>query len=220
MSTLHTQPPFVAGAPLSDADAALVLVHGRGASALSILGLAPAILPDAVRPTTAVLLPEADGGTWYPYSFLAPLAANEPWLGAAVDAVQRTIGSAVEAGIPHRRIVLAGFSQGACLALETAARTGAPLAAVAAFSGGLIGSADRPDGDKSFDYTTRLDDVPVFIGGAERDAHIPKERMERSADVLTRLGAHVTLQIRSGDAHTVTPGEEATVRALIARALG
>ncbi len=220
MSTLHTHPPFVAGAPLAEADAALVLVHGRGASALSILGLAPQVLPDAVRPATAVLLPEADHGTWYPHSFLAPLAANEPWLGAAVEAVQRAVQTAVDAGIAHDRIVLAGFSQGACLALETAARTGVPLAAVAAFSGGLIGSADRPDGGKAFDYATRLDGVPVFIGGAERDAHIPSERMERSAEVVAGLGARVTLRIRPGDAHTVTPDEAATVEAMIAQALG
>ena len=219
MSRLHTQPPFAAGAPLADADAALILVHGRGASALSILGLAPEIVPERSRPATAVLLPEADGGTWYPHSFLAPLAANEPWLGAAVDAVQRAIATALDAGVPHGRIVLAGFSQGACLALETAARTGAPLAAVAAFSGGLIGSADRPDG-QAFQYPTRLDGVPVFIGGAERDAHIPRERMERSAEVMADLGARVTLSIRPGDVHTVTPGEISTVRAMIAAALG
>lgn len=219
MSTLHTQPSFLAGAPLDAADAAVVLLHGRGASALSILSLGPVIVPDAARPTTALILPEADGGTWYPHSFLAPLAANEPGLGAAVDAVGRAVETAEAAGIARRRIVLAGFSQGACLALEAATRMGGPFAAVAGFSGGLIGRADLAGGEKSFDYATRLDGVPVFIGGAERDAHIPRERMERSADVLTSLGARVTLQIRPGDLHTVAPDEAATVRAMLDEAL-
>lgn len=219
MSALHTAPPFLAGASLDAADTAVVLLHGRGAAALSILSLGPVIVPDASRASTALILPEADGGTWYPHSFLAPLAANEPWLGAAVDAAGRAVAMALDAGIARERIVLAGFSQGACLALETAARSGGPFAAVVAFSGGLIGSADLAGGDKAFAYSARLDGVPVFIGGAERDAHIPRERMERSADVLGSIGARVTLQIRPGDAHTVTPEEAETVRAMLADAL-
>lgn len=224
---LHTAPPLVAGVPLAEARLALVLVHGRGASAESIAGLAPEIVPPDLAPHTAVLAPRADGGpfggTWYPNSFLAPLAANEPWLSAAVAAVERALDAVEAAGLPPERTVLGGFSQGACLALETAARRGAPLGAVLAFSGGLIGTADLggvPPDDKAFDYPHRLDGLPVLIAGAERDAHIPLARMQRSAEVLAALGARVDLRARPGSAHTITAGEADAGRRLVAQAGG
>ncbi len=216
-------PVRLAGAALAGATSALVLVHGRGATAESILSLAPDIAPSSM----AVLAPQADGGTWYPHSFLAPLAANEPWLSGAVDAVLRAVGITETAGIPRARIAVGGFSQGACLALEVVARTGGPWAAAFAFSGGLIGRADGPGAvpfDKAFDYPTRLESllrtrsggVPVFIGGSDVDAHIPLARMEQTRDALAAMGAAVDLRIYPGMPHTVNADEIAAVRALLA----
>ena len=192
-----------------------MLVHGRGATAESVLSLAPEIAP----PTMTVLAPQADGGTWYPHSFLAPLEANEPWLSGAVAAVRRAVGEAEEAGIPRARIAVGGFSQGACLALETVARSGGPWLAAFAFSGGLIGRADT-DGampfDKAFDYPRRLDGVPVFVGGSDVDAHVPLARMEQTRDALAALGAAVDLRVYPGMPHTINADEVSAVRPLLA----
>ena len=210
-----TSRPLHAGTPLADATGALILVHGRGALAESILTLGPEVAPDGV----AVLAPQAEGRTWYPHSFLAPLAANAPWLPDAVDAVLRAIGTAEEAGLSRERIAVGGFSQGACLALETVARAGGRWAGAFAFSGGLIGRRDvpgTPPFDKAFDYPSRLDGTPVFIGGSDVDPHIPLARMEQSADALRAVGATVELRVYPGMGHTVHPGEIQAVRTMLA----
>lgn len=216
MSAPHaTEPVRHAGVRLAEATSALVLVHGRGASADSILSLAPEIAP----PSVAVLAPQAEAGTWYPHSFLAPLAANEPWLTGAIAAVMRAVGMAEAAGIPRARIAVGGFSQGACLALEAVARAGGTWAAALAFSGGLIGRADivgEPPFDKAFDYPQRLDGVPVFVGGSDVDAHVPLARMEQTRDALAALGATVDLRVYPGMAHTVNADEVAAVKSLLA----
>jgi predicted esterase len=216
VSRPHANAPVrTAGPDLAGATSALVLVHGRGATVESILTLAPEIAPT----TMAVLAPQADGGTWYPHSFLAPLAANEPWLSGAVDAVLRAVGIAEAAGISRARIAVGGFSQGACLALEVVARAGGPWAAAFALSGGLIGRADGSGAvpfDKVFDYPARLDGVPVFVGGSDIDAHIPLARMEQTRDALAAMGAAVDLRVYLGMPHTVNDDELAAVRALLA----
>lgn len=214
-------PVRLAGAALTDATSALVLVHGRGATAESILTLAPELMPSGM----AVLAPQADAigkgqPSWYPHSFLAPLEANEPWLSGALAAVERAVGVATAAGLPRRRIALGGFSQGACLALEAAARAGGPWGAVFGLSGGLIGEADTegaPPMDKRFAYPARLDGVPVFVGGSDVDPHIPLVRMEETAAAFTALGAQVDLRVYPGMPHTVNADEVAAVRALLAQ---
>ncbi|HEX8386165.1 MAG TPA: dienelactone hydrolase family protein [Rubricoccaceae bacterium] len=207
---------LAAGTPLAEATTALVLVHGRGATAQSIVGLGVEVARglDGV----ALLAPQAPGGTWYPNSFLAPLAANEPHLTRAIASVVGAVERARDAGV--RRVVLGGFSQGACLAFEVAARHGAPLGLAAAFglSGALIGTADAPDGDKRFDYPDRLDGVPVFAGLADVDAHVPPARFQVTAAVFERLGAAADFRVYPGLGHAVNAAEVEAVRALVAGA--
>ena len=201
------QPVLTAGEPLGRARAALVLLHGRGAGAADILALAGELAP----PGYASLAPQAAGHTWYPYSFLMPIERNEPHLSSALAAVEAVLARVAGAGIPPERTALLGFSQGACLALEFAARHARRYGGVIAFSGGLIG----PDGTPR-DYPGTLDGTPVFIGGSDVDAHIPLARMEESARVLERLGAAVDLRIYRGMGLTVNADELAAARAILA----
>ncbi|WP_412070247.1 alpha/beta hydrolase [Rubrivirga sp. IMCC43871] len=224
MTGPHDRQPLVAaGALLAEAPAAVVLVHGRGDSARGILGLT-AELPD----TLAYLAPQAAAHAWYPQSFLAPLAANEPGLSSGIAAVLRAVATAEAAGIDRGHIVLAGFSQGACLAAETAARTGGRWGGVVVLSGGLLGTGPGPDDaptllgaggrylDKAFDYDTSLAGTPVVIGCSDVDPHIPLARVERTAAVLAGLGAEVDARIYPGMGHAVNADEIAALRALLA----
>lgn len=185
--------------PLIDAHTAVVLLHGRGASAETILTLAHELeAPEGV----AFLAPQADGHTWYPYSFLAPRERNEPWLTAALDAVGNLVDKIVEADISRHKIVLMGFSQGACLAQEFAARHATRYGGVVGFSGGLIGPEVQPDL-----YSGSFDGTPVFLGCSDTDAHIPENRVHASATLLESLGAEVTTRIYPGMGHTINRDE-------------
>jgi len=209
-----------AGAPLARAKAAVVLLHGRGATAESILSLAE----EFAQPDVAYLAPQAAsvgyGPAWYPHSFLAPLGANEPWLSSALAAVARAVAQAEVAGVPPERVVLMGFSQGACLASEYAARNARRWGGVVALSGGLIGSAeDRgvdPPMDKRFEYEGDFAGTPAFFGCSDRDAHIPVQRVHDSAAVFRRMGAAVDERIYEGMGHTVNEDEVRAVRGLLA----
>ncbi len=209
--------------------AVVVVCHGRGASAASLEPLARAV----ARPGVTVLAPQAgvvDGmPQWYPNSFLAPLADNEPALSSAIAAVERALDQARALGVADSQIVLAGFSQGACLATEVAARHARRWGGVAALSGALIGTAEADDPaprpeltgaggiypDKSFDYAGDLAGTPVFLGCAERDPHIPLARLERSATVLADLGSDVTKRVYPGSTHAVVDDEVQFVRELL-----
>ncbi|HEX9952872.1 MAG TPA: phospholipase [Rubricoccaceae bacterium] len=213
---------LMAGAPLDGAHTALVLVHGRGATAASILALGAEIArgPDGSADTgLALVAPQAPGGpaggSWYPHSFLAPHAANEPHLSAAVRTVVAAVEAARVAGAG--RVVLGGFSQGACLALEVAARHGAALGLAAAFglSGALIGTADGPDGETAFAYDAPLGGMPVFAGCDPRDAHVPAARFALSAALFEHLGARADFRVLPGLGHSVSADEVAAVRALV-----
>jgi predicted esterase len=220
------QPVVTAGAPLAEAGGAVVLLHGRGDSARGILGLAEAL----DRPDLAWLAPQAAGGAWYPHSFLAPIEANEPQLSSAVRAVLRAVEQAETAGIDRPHVVLGGFSQGACLACEVAARHAGRWGGLFALSGGLIGTgpgpADAPRlhgmggtyADKAFDYAGSLAGVPAFLGCSDRDPHIPLPRVERTADVLRQLGADPDLRVYPDFGHAVNADEVEAVRGLLARA--
>jgi len=223
----HDNQPLVAiGAPLPEAAAAVVLVHGRGDSARGILGLAAAF----DRPDLAYLAPQAAGGAWYPHSFLAPLADNEPGLSSGIRAVLRAVAAAEAAGIPRARIVLGGFSQGACLIAETAARSPGRWGGLFCLSGGLLGTGEGPTGarrvrgmggayaEKAFDYDGSMEATPVFVGCSDVDPHIPLARVERTAQVFRDLGAVVDARVYPGMGHTVNPEEVAAVRALLAEA--
>jgi len=185
----------------------MILVHGRGASAEDMLGLARELPFDDV----SYLAPQAAGHTWYPHSFLAPLDANEPGLGSALRVVSRLIDSL---NVESPRIALLGFSQGACLALEYAARHARRYAGVFGLSGGLIGPPGTPR-----DYEGSFNGTPVLLGCSDVDPHIPLERVRESADVFRRLRATVDERIYEGMGHTVNDDEIAAIgRALAAPA--
>jgi predicted esterase len=192
------QPLLMAGRPLNDAKAALILVHGRGATAQSILELGGVLS----HTDYAYLAPQARGNTWYPLSFLAPIPQNEPGITSGLQAVADAVAAVEAAGIPAEKIVLGGFSQGACLASEFVARHARRYGALLVFSGGLIGPPGTPR-----DYEGALDGTPVFIGCSDVDPHIPIERVTETADVLTNLGASVTKKIYPSMGHTIIPDE-------------
>ncbi len=210
------QPVLAAGASLSpEVPGAVVMVHGRGATAESILELAA----EFRRPDLVYLAPQAAGHAWYPYSFLAPLPQNEPWLTSALGFLGSVLDRLAAAGVPAERTVLLGFSQGACLATEFAARNAhrfeKGLGGVVALSGGLIGPPgtprDYPGGAGAFAGT------PVFLGCSDRDPHVPKPRVDETAQVLGEMGAEVTERIYPGMGHTVNEDELEHVRRLLGR---
>jgi predicted esterase len=192
------QPVLQAGQPLAEAKAAMILIHGRGANAESILGL-HTVLP---HPEMIYLAPEAVDGSWYPYSFLSPMENNEPYLSSALQMVADLVAHVEAAGIPSERIILGGFSQGACLASEFVARHARRYGGLLVFSGGVIGPFGAPR-----DYPGSLEGTPIFIGCSDVDAHIPLERVHDTAEVFTRLGAQVTKKIYPGMGHTVIKNE-------------
>jgi predicted esterase len=202
------QSVLASGAVLTDARLVAILLHGRGASAEDILGLASELALTDV----AFLAPQAAGNTWYPYSFLTPMEKNEPNLSSALGTVAALIAHLAQRGILPDRVALMGFSQGACLALEYAARHARRYAGVAAFSGGLIGPPGTPR-----DYAGSFDATPVFLGCSDIDPHIPLERVKESAEVCRRMGATVDERIYPGMGHTVNVDEMSAVRAMLSR---
>jgi phospholipase/carboxylesterase len=199
VTDIHADGPVVsAGADPADADAAVLLLHGRGATARSILGMAS----EFHHPGVAFLAPQADDNEWYPRSFLEPVESNEPNLSGALSKVGTTLDRVADAGVPTERTALLGFSQGACLATEYAARNPTRYGGVIALSGGLIGESVDPD-----DYAGSLDDTPAFFGCSDVDPHIPVERVHESVALFERLDADVTERIYEGMAHTVNEDE-------------
>lgn len=203
-----------AGEPLEAAQVAVLTLHGRGDSARGILGLADVLGVAGA----AYAAPEAEGNTWYPYSFLQPLQRNEPYLSAALQAVQDALGELEQAGFDRKNIVLLGFSQGACLALESAARRAERYGGVIAFSGGLIGPEGVARNYGSPENGGSLAGTPVFLGCSDVDAHIPEARVMASAGVMNQLGGAVDARIYPGMGHTVNDDELAAARLLIAGA--
>jgi predicted esterase len=183
---------------VADATSALVLLHGRGASAEDILTLAREL--DA--PDSVFVAPQAAQGTWYPYSFLAPLERNEPHLSSALMLVGAIVGMLEQNGIPPARQLLLGFSQGGCLALEFAGRHARRYGGVAGLSAGLIGPAGR-----RWEFGGSLEGTPVFLGCSDRDPHIPRERVEESGRELSRIGGVVDVRIYPGLGHAVNRDE-------------
>lgn len=201
------QPVLTLGPPPAQARLGAILIHGRGASADDILGLAH----ELALPDIACLAPQAAGHTWYPYSFLAPIAHNEPGLGSALRVIEGLVDRLGQQGLPPERVVLMGFSQGACLTLEFAARHARRYAAIAAFSGGVIG----PAGTRR-DYAGTFAGTPVFLGCSDIDPHIPLERVRESADVFRRMGATVDERIYPRMGHAINADELAAVGRLLA----
>jgi predicted esterase len=200
------QPVLRAGPAFSDARLVAILLHGRGAGAEDILGLSRGF----TAPDVAYLAPQAADHTWYPYSFLAPLERNEPNLSSALRLIDHLLEDLQQQNVSLDKVALLGFSQGACLALEFAARHARRYAAVAALSGGLIG----PPGT-SRDYAGGLHGTPVFIGCSDVDPHVPVERVNESAEVLRRIGAVVDERVYPGMGHTLNEDEIGAVDALL-----
>ncbi len=196
----------MAGEPVSRARAALLLMHGRGASAEDILSLTN----EFNQPGFAYFAPQAAENTWYPNRFLAPLTENEPWLSSALAFVGNVLAEIIAAGIPAKRIMLLGFSQGACLALEFAARHAQRYGGIVGLSGALIGPDDTPR-----DYSGSLAGTPVFLGCSDVDFHVPKERVQQTAEVLKRLGGKVTERLYPNMGHMVNQDEINVVRVMM-----
>jgi len=184
----------------------MILVHGRGATAEDIM----TITPEVQQPGWAYLAPQAAGNAWYPNPFTAPIESNEPYLSAALDMLKRLLERVV-ATVPTERVVLLGFSQGACLTMEFAVRNARRYGGVVGLSGGLIG----PDGTPR-DYPGSFEGTPAFLGCSDVDPHIRKDRVEEAAEVLKRLGAEVTMRLYPGMGHTISEDEIEKVRELVA----
>ncbi|MGE0812284.1 MAG: alpha/beta hydrolase [Vicinamibacterales bacterium] len=197
------------GRALGEGAVTVILLHGRNASPANIVEIARRLdVADATY-----LMPAAAGRTWYPHTFLAAREANEPALSSALALVDRLVGACATAGVPRSRVVLMGFSQGACLSAEYVYRHPARYGGLVAFSGGLVG----PPGT-TWTGQGGLDGTPAFLGCSDIDGHVPKDRVEESADALTRLGAAVTLRLYPGMGHLVNEDEIAWARAILDRA--
>jgi len=195
---MHTKKYLTAGKPLSETGKALILLHGRGGSAEDILSLADAL---PVEDCT-LFAPQADAHSWYPYSFLAPPAQNEPWLTSALDVVKQLVADIKAQGVTEEKIWFAGFSQGACLMLEFITRNAVRYGGAAAFTGGLIGDKIYPG-----NYKGDFGGTPVFIGTSDPDPHVPVQRVHASAAILKEMNATIAEKVYPGMGHRITMEE-------------
>lgn len=202
---------LTAGKAVDAAQSAMILIHGRGASAYDILELGYYLAP----PEMAQLAPQAANSTWYPYSFLSPLPQNEPDLSSALRVIGDLVAQVEAASIPAEKIIIGGFSQGACLASEFAARNARRYGGLLVFSGGLIGPSGTPR-----DYEGSLAGTPTFVGCSDVDFHIPLERVEETGSVLADLGGVVTKKIYPNMGHTIVQDEIDQARNIVAQMMG
>ena len=195
---MHTENIIRAGKPVAEASKALIMIHGRGASAEDILSLANYFPVSEF----ALLAPQATNHTWYPQSFLAPPAQNEPWLSSALGLLKKITDELQQQGIAREHIYFLGFSQGACLTLEFITRNAARYGGAVAFTGGLIGDKIYPE-----NYAGNFEGTPVFIGSSNPDFHVPVERVYASTNILRNMGADVTEKIYDNMGHTINGDE-------------
>lgn len=202
----HGKQFIQAGTAIQEAKKAAVLLHGRGSSAQGILSLQHHLqLTDA-----AIFAPQATNNTWYPHSFIAPVEQNQPALDSALSLVDHVVAEIDGHGMPLEHVFIVGFSQGACLALEYAARHARRYGGVVAFTGGLIGETlNRAR------YTGDFSETPVLITGGDTDPHVPLTRMEESAAILRQLGAEVTMEIYPGKPHSISADETLLANTII-----
>jgi phospholipase/carboxylesterase len=204
---IHVDEPVLGVGPsLEEANAVMIMVHGRGASAQDILGLTTELSAEGMT----FIAPQATGNTWYPHSFLESIQENEPYLSIALRRLTDLLSSVEEAGVPADRVILLGFSQGACLATEFAARNTRRFGGICGLSGGLIG----PPGTLR-DYPGSLDGTPVFLGCSDIDSHIPVERVYETEETLRALGGDVITEIYPGMGHTINQDEIEHVQRIV-----
>jgi len=202
----ETSPVYTAGAKLEDAKAAMILVHGRGASAQDILSLsAPLNFPGV-----AYFAPEAEGYIWYPNRLIAPVESNEPYLSAAIAKIDGLVKHIEASGIPVEKIFIGGFSQGASLASEYVIRNPRSYGGLLIFSGGYIWQSGKPR-----EATGNINGMPVFNGCSNVDPFIPLERVKETSALLTSLGAEVTERVYPNMDHTIIDEELELARDLI-----
>lgn len=205
-----TQPVYSTGAKLDEASGALILLHGRGATADDILSLSAYLN----IPRLAYLAPQADGYTWYPNRFISPMEKNEPYLSAAISRIGEIIQEVETHSIPIEKIFLGGFSQGACLAIEYVIRNPRRYGGLLVFSGGYIGPLDlqrQPGGD--------LKGMPAFLGCSDKDPHIPLQRVKETTALLESMGARVTERIYPNLGHTIIEDEIEQTRQIMNESL-
>ncbi len=195
---IHIKDIITAGVPLKEAKKVLIMIHGRGGSAEDILSLAQYLNVKDF----ALLGPQANNSSWYPYSFMAPVSHNEPWLSSALLMLKEVLGDLIKEGILEENIFFLGFSQGACLTLEFVARNAKKFGGVVAFTGGLIGDRIDPT-----NYTGDFKRTPFFIGTSNPDPHVPVERVNETAEILKAMKADITAKIYPGMGHTITAKE-------------
>lgn len=205
------QPIVETGRPLGESHVAVIMVHGRNAAPANILDLGRRF----ERPDLTYLAPAAANRTWYPHSFMADLASNEPGVSSGLGVLQELVERVEAAGIPRSRIVLAGFSQGACLTSEFALRNASRFGGILVFSGGAIG----PEGT-TWNVATNFDKTPVFLGCSDQDAHVPESRVRQTADLFTRAGAEIMHRIYPGMGHLVNDDEIAIAQQILDRTSG
>lgn len=186
------------GKELSEASKVIIMIHGRGATAESILTLSHHLhLEDF-----AILAPQAPGHSWYPYSFMAPETRNEPYLTAAINQIDELVSYVIGEGFTKKQIYFLGFSQGACLTLEYTTRNADAYGGIVAYTGGLIGEHIN-----SSRYNGNFKNTPVFIGTSDPDMHVPITRVKESEEILEAMGAEVKLKIYPGMPHTISKDE-------------
>jgi phospholipase/carboxylesterase len=195
---MHKKEIVTAGKKIETANKALIMLHGRGASAQDILSLAAYLNVEEF----ALIAPQATNYTWYPLSFLAPRNQNEPWLSSALSVLDEIVKDINTAGIADDHIYFAGFSQGACLTLEYISCNARRWGGAAAFTGGLIGeNVDLKN------YKGDFKNMPVFIGTSDPDPHVPVERVHETSKILLGMNASVTEKIYLNMGHTINEDE-------------
>ena len=197
-NNLHGKNIIVGGKAIEEASKALIMLHGRGANANDILSLADYLNVKDF----AILAPEAANNTWYPYSFMAPVSQNEPWLSSSLKLLNDLVNDITTKGFNSENIYFLSFSQGACLTLEFVARNARRYGGIVAFTGGLIGDRVYTE-----NYTGDFNKTPIFIGSSNPDPHVPVQRVNETTKVLQNMNAVVTKKLYNGMAHTISQDE-------------
>lgn len=202
----HTLDIKTSGTPIDKAQKALVMIHGRGGSAEDILSLSKHLNVEDY----ALLAPQATNGSWYPLSFIAPAAQNEPWLSSAIETVGKTVKTALNAGIKTEDIYFFGFSQGACLTVEFLARNAQRFGGAVAVIGGVIGDKINRD-----HYSGDFAQTPVLLATSNPDFHVPVERVYATANIFREMNAEVTEKVYENFGHSINQEEMELANILI-----